>query len=215
LAARRRRLHRPARRGDRHRFVGDPVDPADRRAGRAPRRVPAHAQLFDSRAQRRARGRARARGEIRLLRVPAAQCRTAVRRQLPAESGARLAGRRRRARARLRGALADRRARLHHRVRRPLDRPPGEPDRGGVRAREDPRDRERSGDCGEALAQAGDRLQAAVRRHGLLRGVQPARTYRSSTCPRRRSRRSRRAASASRVPCTRSTRSYSRPASTR
>ena len=93
LAARRRRLHRPARRGDRHRIVGDPVDPADRRAGRPPHRLPAHAELFDPGAQRPARSRGRARGEGRLRGLPPAQRRAAVRRQLPAEPGARHPGR--------------------------------------------------------------------------------------------------------------------------
>ena len=46
LAARGRRLHRPAARRDRHRLVGHPVDPAHRRAGRGPDRVPAHAELL-------------------------------------------------------------------------------------------------------------------------------------------------------------------------
>ena len=45
LAARGRRLHRPARRRDRHRLVRHPVDPDHRAAGRAPHRLPAHAEL--------------------------------------------------------------------------------------------------------------------------------------------------------------------------
>ena len=45
LAARGRRLHRPARRRDRHGVVGHPVDPDHRRAGRRAHRVPAHRQL--------------------------------------------------------------------------------------------------------------------------------------------------------------------------
>ena len=52
LAPRGRRLHRQARRGDRHRVVGDPVDPAHRRPGVAAHRVPAHAELLDPGAQR-------------------------------------------------------------------------------------------------------------------------------------------------------------------
>ena len=52
LAPRGRRLHRPAGRRDRHRLVGHPVDPADRRAGRAPHRVPAHAELRPAGAER-------------------------------------------------------------------------------------------------------------------------------------------------------------------
>ena len=45
LAARGRRLHRQAGRRHRHRLVGHPVDPDDRRAGGAAHRVPAHAEL--------------------------------------------------------------------------------------------------------------------------------------------------------------------------
>ncbi len=72
LAARRRRLHRQARRRDRHRLVGDPVDPADRRAGGAAVRVPAHAELLDPGAQRAARSaRTQARDQGRLRRASA------------------------------------------------------------------------------------------------------------------------------------------------
>ena len=80
---------------------------------------------------------------------------------------------------------------------------------------EDPRDRARPGRGGEALAQAGDRLQAPVRRHRLLRDVQPAERLARRRLARRRSRRSRRAACASPASSTRSTRSCSPPASTR
>ena len=45
LAARGRRLHRPARRRHRHRLLGHPVHPDHRRAGGAPLRLPADAQL--------------------------------------------------------------------------------------------------------------------------------------------------------------------------
>ena len=41
----RRRFHRQARRRDRHRLVGDPGDPGDRRAGAPAHRVPAHAEF--------------------------------------------------------------------------------------------------------------------------------------------------------------------------
>ena len=66
VAARGRRLHRPAGRRHRHRLVGHPGDPADRRAGRPPHRVPAHRRTsampahnapLDPRAGRRAQGR--------------------------------------------------------------------------------------------------------------------------------------------------------------
>ena len=58
LAARRRRLRRQARRRDRHRLDRHPADPAARRAGRAPVRVPADAELQHARAQPAARSRA-------------------------------------------------------------------------------------------------------------------------------------------------------------
>ena len=51
--ARRGRLHRPAGRRDRHRLVGHPGDPGDRRAGRPPHRVPAHARTFSLPAKNR------------------------------------------------------------------------------------------------------------------------------------------------------------------
>ena len=55
LAARGRRLLGPARGGDRHRLVGHPVDPADRRAGGRADRLPAHAELQHARAEPAAR----------------------------------------------------------------------------------------------------------------------------------------------------------------
>ena len=54
LAARGCRLHRQAGRRDRHRIVGHPVDPADRRAGRPAHRLPAHGELLDTGAERAA-----------------------------------------------------------------------------------------------------------------------------------------------------------------
>ena len=79
LAARGRRLHRPARRRHRHRLLGHPVDPDHRRAGRAPGRLPAHAELQRPRAQRAARPGVRAAGQGELRRVPAAGARVARR----------------------------------------------------------------------------------------------------------------------------------------
>ena len=55
LAARGRRLHRPARRRHRHRIVGHPVDPGHRRAGRPTDGVPAHTELQHARRQPPAR----------------------------------------------------------------------------------------------------------------------------------------------------------------
>ena len=54
---RRRRARRQARRRDRHRLDRHPADPAGRRAGRAPVRVPADAELQHARAQPAARAR--------------------------------------------------------------------------------------------------------------------------------------------------------------
>ena len=53
VAARGRRLHRPARRRGRHRLVGRADDPDHRPAGQAPDGVPAHRQLQPAGAQRR------------------------------------------------------------------------------------------------------------------------------------------------------------------
>ncbi len=52
LATRRRRLHRQARRGDRHRLVSGAVDPADRSRSRPAHGVPTHAELLDPGTQR-------------------------------------------------------------------------------------------------------------------------------------------------------------------
>ena len=70
LAARRRRLHRQARRHHRHRVVRHPVDPDHRRAGRAPHRLPAHGELQRARAQRPHRARVRAADDGALHRSP-------------------------------------------------------------------------------------------------------------------------------------------------
>ena len=55
LAPRGRRLHRAAGRRHRHRVLGDPVDPDHRRAGGAPDRVPADAELQPAGEERPAR----------------------------------------------------------------------------------------------------------------------------------------------------------------
>ena len=57
LAARGCRLHRPARRRDRHRVVGHPVDPDHRRAGSRADGVPADAELQPAGEERAARSR--------------------------------------------------------------------------------------------------------------------------------------------------------------
>ena len=70
LAARGRRLHRQAGRRHRHRLVGHPVDPADRRAGRRADRLPAHAELLAAGPQRSAAGRAQGRARPGSRRLP-------------------------------------------------------------------------------------------------------------------------------------------------
>ena len=57
MAARGRRLHRPARRRHRHRLVRDPVDTDHRAAGLAAHRVPAHRDLVGAGVERGAVGR--------------------------------------------------------------------------------------------------------------------------------------------------------------
>ena len=52
----RRRFYRAARRRDRHRLLGDPVDPGNRPSGGVAHGVPAHRQLHHPRAQRAALG---------------------------------------------------------------------------------------------------------------------------------------------------------------
>ena len=60
-----------AGRRHRYRFVGDPVDPADRRAGSGAGRVPAHPELLDPRPQRSAVAGAPRRDRPRSRRLPA------------------------------------------------------------------------------------------------------------------------------------------------
>ena len=57
LAARGRRLHRPAGRGHRHRLVGHPVHPAHRPPGEPAHGLPAHRELLHPGAQRPRPGR--------------------------------------------------------------------------------------------------------------------------------------------------------------
>ena len=117
LAARGRRLHRQAGRRDRHRLVGDPVDPDDRRAGRAPRPSSSARRTSASRRathrwtpryERRDEGRLRrAPRRRRSSRAPASLC--------AAERSRRCEVDRRRSAQRVRGALGARRHRLHAR----------------------------------------------------------------------------------------------------
>ena len=70
LAPRGRRLHRQAGRRHRHRLVGHPVDPADRRAGRRADGLPAHTELLAAGPQRSAAGRAQGRAGQGSRRLP-------------------------------------------------------------------------------------------------------------------------------------------------
>ena len=72
LAPRGRRLHRQAGRRHRHRLVGHPVDPADRRAGRRADGLPAHAELLAARPTT-ARLRRSARPSWTRIRTPTAR----------------------------------------------------------------------------------------------------------------------------------------------
>ena len=78
------------------------------------------------------------------------------------------------AHARVRAALAAWRAVVPRRLQGPDGRPGGQRHGGRVRARQDPRARARPRDRRAAGAQEHHRLQAAVRRHRLLRDLQPA-----------------------------------------
>ena len=164
---------------------GDPVDPGDRRAGRAPHRVPAHAELQRPGAQRArwTRRRARhARPTIAERRAGARETCATASSASPRTTSALEVGdeeREREFEARWeRGGLG-----FLERVHRPADRPRGERARRRLRARarsarscEDP-------EVAEA-ARADDYplgTKRLVRRHRLLRDVQPAPTSRSST----------------------------------
>ena len=187
LAARGRRLHRPARRRDRHRLVGHPVDPDHRRAGRAPHRVPAHAELQRARAQPAARPAVASRGQGRLRRVPRREqrrCRPRFGSRTPAQRRSRPleADRRRSARREFEErwdhgglALPRRRSTTCCSTRRPTTPPPSS---SATKIREIVEDPE----VAEMLTPDHvDRLQAAVPRHRLLRDVQPAQRARWST----------------------------------
>ena len=128
LAPRGRRLHGPRRGRHRHGLVGNPVDPGHRRAGRAPHRVPAHAELQRSGSQPPARSGGRGSHEAHLRREPgtgaangAGRLRLVGRER---QVGAR--GRRRRAQAEFEAPLGARRLRLPRGVHRPVDEPGGE-----------------------------------------------------------------------------------------
>ena len=117
LAARGRRFHRPARGRDRHRILRHPVDPDHCGAGRAPVRLPAHAELQRARPQRASGPGLRATGEGRLRRLPAPGARVARRLRRRAQRGLRARGGTRGTAARIREALEPRRPRLYRDLR--------------------------------------------------------------------------------------------------
>ena len=218
LAARGRRLRGQARRRDRHRLVRHPVDPADRRAGRAAHRLPAHAELHRARAQRPARP-----GDERGARPTTRACRARSARESHARHPA-IPSNDRSAlevpdeeRERSRGALGARRLR-HARAASPtcsIDPRPTStaPSSSASKIRETRRATPRSPSA--HAARLPDRHQAPVRRHRLLRDVQPRQRHarRHPRARRSRDHADRRADRATRR--TSSTRSCSPPASTR
>ena len=125
-------------------LLGHPVDPAHRRPGRAPPRVPADAELQRARAQRAARPRVRAEREGALSGSPAPRAPDAdraphrARRPLGAGRDARGAA------GAVRVALDARGPGLLRGLRRSPHEPGGQRDRGRVLPGEDPRHREGS-----------------------------------------------------------------------
>ena len=144
VAARGRRLHRPAGRRHRHRLVGRAEHPVHRLAGKAPLRLPAHRPVHPAGARRADGPGEGAPAQGRVPRAPQGRLRHAVRHRGPPAAGQGRPGRDAgRARRRLRREVGDRR---QHQLPLRLQRPAGqrviERDRGGVRARNDPRHRE-------------------------------------------------------------------------
>ena len=140
LAARGSRLHRSARRRDRHGFVGDPGGAGDRAAGGTALRVPAHAELQHPIAQRPDDRSLRAVVEVRVSRAARAGAAHAHRHPEQPERHLRAGDFRTGAAAHLRGALGGRRHQLHGGVQRSDPGSRGERHGGRVRARQDPRD---------------------------------------------------------------------------
>ena len=175
LAPRRRRLHRQARRRHRHGVERRAVDPGDRRPGRSPHRVPAHAAVHGPGPPRhRRQGVPRRRQEAlrrHLRAVPLVPRRAAVHAAGPLGAG----GQRRGARRDLRGRLAGGRLQVHpHDVQRHQRRPPGQRHRVGVHPQQDPRDGPRPRGGREARpGRPPVHVEAGADRHQLLRHVQP------------------------------------------
>ena len=175
----RRRLHRPARRHHRHRLVGGPVDPDHRRAGRAPRTC--------SSARRATRCRRATRRSIRRRCSRRSRPTTpALRARATAACATGSASMRRTRRAGARGERP-RSASAPYEERWERGGLPflgafndllldtrGQRHRGRVRARARSARSCTTRTSPSALADARHRLQAALRRHRLLRDVQPA-----------------------------------------
>ena len=176
LAPRGRRLHRPAGRHHRHRLLGAPVDPDHRRAGGAPHRVPAHRHLRGAGVEPAARPRRGGQGQGQLRRVP--------RRQPPDAERVRRVARPTPSRPRWRSTPEERQARFEERWAHGglpflgaftdllLD---ARGQRAGrrVRARPHPSRRDGPGRGRAARPRPGHRLQAPLRRHRVLRDLQP------------------------------------------
>ena len=188
LAARGRRLHRPAGRRHRHRLVGHPVDPADRRAGRAAHRVPAHAELHHARPATAARLPTRS-TPSRPTTASIAQARTAV--------GLRCAGRGADQVARWRSPRRSATRKFEERlgpgrprgaaagVQRHHHQQGGQRHRRRVHPQQDPRDVQGPADRRRPVpVRPPGRHQAALPRHRLLRDVQPRQRDAGRTCAR-------------------------------
>ena len=174
LAARGCRFHRPARGRDRHRLLGDSVDPDHCRAGPASVRLPADAELQRPGSQCAAGPGVRAAGQGQLRRLQAPGPGVAGRLRDRAQRGLGAGGAGRGAAARVREALEPGRPGLHRHLRGSVDQRGRQRHRRRVLPREDPRGGPRSPGGRAARAQGlSGRHQAHVRRHALLRDLQP------------------------------------------
>ncbi len=183
---------------DRDRLDGHPGDPADRRAGRAPRRVPAHAELLDAGREPTAGSGGAARGGGRTTTSAAAAHARATRAcRSPRPSAPRSTRRRRSAIAAYETGLAARRhQRAVQRVHRPVHRGGGEPHGAGLRTREDPEPSSATRSSQRRCARRTRSARSAPASTSATSRRTTATTSSSSTSAARRSRRSRRAASA-------------------
>ena len=179
LAARGRRLHRQARRRHRHRLVRHPGDPADRRAGRAPDRLPAHAELQHPGAQRARWTRSTSARSRPTTPSAAQQARDVARSGIaarPPNDALALEVTPRSAQRELRGALAGAAASTCSSARSPTCSSTREANETAAEfVRDKIREIVQDPAIAELLVPDGPpvRHQAALRRHRLLRDVQP------------------------------------------